>query len=440
MTKILKIARLELSILFYSPVAWLVLAIFMVQAGTGFFGMLSSFQELFMMGEKADNLTRMLFPGINGLFDKVLQTLYLYIPLLTMGLISRELSSGSIKLLLSSPVKITEIILGKYLTMLYYALMLIAILGIYSLIGVVIKDSLLYKSMMDRSRARYYNRANDPGAAFNDTISAVLGNYNFRRTGPSLKKLDMVNLDRVFSIYKERFANAANMAFVFTGNIDVKAAKPLFEKYLGSLPSTSTTEKPRDLVIDPPVGKISKTIIKGKEAKATVVMVYSGKYDFNNQNNIVFDALQENLNIRLIETLRERDGSVYSPRVDFNLVKEPAQRFSLTIQFGCDPANAEKLIASAQEEVRRLSAEGPQEENIAKWKAEWRRQRELDLRENGWWLNYIIRQLQSVADVKECNEDAKIVDAVDTSAVKKAAKQYLLNGNLIKFTLMPEAH
>jgi ABC-2 type transport system permease protein len=142
MIKIIKIARLEISILFYSPVAWLVLAIFMVQSGTGFFGMLGGLQELFMMGEKADNLTRLLFPGINGLFDKVLQTLYLYIPLLTMGLISREISSGSIKLLLSSPVKIREFILGKYLAMLYYALMLIAILGIYSFIGtLIIKDA-----------------------------------------------------------------------------------------------------------------------------------------------------------------------------------------------------------------------------------------------------------------------------------------------------------
>ncbi|MEZ2445830.1 Gldg family protein [Chitinophaga sp. RCC_12] len=142
MTKIFKIAKLELSVLFYSPVAWLVLVIFMVQSGMGFFGMLGSFQELFMMGEKADNLTQLLFPATNGLFDKVLQNLYLYIPLLTMGLISREISSGSIKLLLSSPVKISEIILGKYLAMIYYALMLMAILGIYCVIGIcVIKDA-----------------------------------------------------------------------------------------------------------------------------------------------------------------------------------------------------------------------------------------------------------------------------------------------------------
>jgi ABC-2 type transport system permease protein len=138
MIKIFKIARLELSILFYSPVAWLAIAIFMVQNGVGFFGMLGSYQEAISMGNKIDNLTFSLFPDLNGLFDSVVQNLYLYIPLITMGLMSRELHSGSIKLLLSSPVKIREIVLGKYLSMVAYAAILILILCIYSGAGILI--------------------------------------------------------------------------------------------------------------------------------------------------------------------------------------------------------------------------------------------------------------------------------------------------------------
>lgn len=138
MIKIFKIAKLELSILFYSPVAWLAIAIFMVQNGIGFFGMLGSYQEAMAMGNKIDNLTFALFPDLNGLFDSVVQNLYLYIPLITMGLMSREIHSGSIKLLLSSPVKIREIVLGKYLSMVGYALILILILCIYSVAGMLI--------------------------------------------------------------------------------------------------------------------------------------------------------------------------------------------------------------------------------------------------------------------------------------------------------------
>lgn len=138
MNKILRIAKLEISILFYSPVAWLVLVIFMIQTGIGFFGMLGGYKEMFLMGEHISDLTFSLFPGMNGLFDKVLQTLYLYIPLLTMGLMSRETSSGSIKLLLSSPVKIREIVLGKYLAMVFYGLLLLLILAVFSALGVSI--------------------------------------------------------------------------------------------------------------------------------------------------------------------------------------------------------------------------------------------------------------------------------------------------------------
>ena len=51
-----------------------------------------------------------LFPGRNlGNWYQVTNFLYMYIPLLTMGVITKELSSGSIKLLYSSPiVKLTD--------------------------------------------------------------------------------------------------------------------------------------------------------------------------------------------------------------------------------------------------------------------------------------------------------------------------------------------
>ena len=142
MRKTLTIARLELSILFYSPVAWLVLIIFIIQSGTRFLGMFGGYREAIAMGNYVNNLTFSLFPGTGGLFEQTLQYLYLYIPLLTMGLMSRETSSGSIKLLLSSPVKIKEIIMGKYLAIITYGFMMLLVLGMYAIAGIfVIKNA-----------------------------------------------------------------------------------------------------------------------------------------------------------------------------------------------------------------------------------------------------------------------------------------------------------
>lgn len=136
MRKIIKIAKLELSILFYSPVAWLVLAIFMIQCGLSFLDNLQSINTSLGLGYQTRPITGSLFGGSSGLFTTIQSNLYLYLPILTMGLMSRETSSGSIKLLLSSPVKLREIILGKYLAIIGYGLMLILVLAIFGLIGI----------------------------------------------------------------------------------------------------------------------------------------------------------------------------------------------------------------------------------------------------------------------------------------------------------------
>ena len=128
MNKILKIAKLELSILFYSPVAWLILIIFIVQCGMSFVGLLEAREASQQLGNELRNLTLDIFGGSKGFFASVQRNLYLYIPLLTMGLMSRELSSGSIKLLYSSPLKNSQIILGKFLSMMLYGLLLVGVL------------------------------------------------------------------------------------------------------------------------------------------------------------------------------------------------------------------------------------------------------------------------------------------------------------------------
>lgn len=128
MKKILKIAHIELSILFYSPIAWLILIIFIIQCGVTITDLLEARAASQELGNELKSLTQDIFGGYNSFFKAVKKNLYLYIPLLTMGLMSRELSSGSIKLLLSSPVTNQQIILGKFLAMAVYCFLLVLVL------------------------------------------------------------------------------------------------------------------------------------------------------------------------------------------------------------------------------------------------------------------------------------------------------------------------
>lgn len=134
MKTIYRIAKLELSTLFYSPVAWLVIVVFIIQSGWEYIDLLDRFERAQQLGMAANGLTSMLFGGWRGVFPTMQSNLFLYIPLLTMGLISREVGSGSIKLLYSSPIKIESIILGKYAAMVVFCLLLISVLFILGII------------------------------------------------------------------------------------------------------------------------------------------------------------------------------------------------------------------------------------------------------------------------------------------------------------------
>lgn len=139
MKTIFRIAKTELRVLFYSPIAWFLLVAFFIQCGIAYFFQLNSNASLQEMGGEQlrymNHLTIRIFSSNGSVFSNVMQKLYLYIPLLTMGLISRETSSGTIKLLYSSPIKVRDIVLGKYLAMLIYSVLMVAAMSVFIVAG-----------------------------------------------------------------------------------------------------------------------------------------------------------------------------------------------------------------------------------------------------------------------------------------------------------------
>lgn len=136
----LKIAGTELSLLFYSPIAWFLLVAFLFQCALTYIDAVDGnliYQQL--GGTYLDQLyylTRKIFcDRPSGYFLEVKNYIYLYLPLLTMGLISREISSGTIKLLYSSPARLREIVYGKFTAMMAFCAVLTAVMGIFAVTG-----------------------------------------------------------------------------------------------------------------------------------------------------------------------------------------------------------------------------------------------------------------------------------------------------------------
>ena len=116
MKNVLLMCQKELRSYFASPIAYAVLALFGLIFGFGFYTATRdfvrfSFQSQMMGGGQTMNVNEQIIRPLLGFASTV--ALFL-IPMITMRLFAEEKRSGTIELLLTSPVTDTEIILGKW--------------------------------------------------------------------------------------------------------------------------------------------------------------------------------------------------------------------------------------------------------------------------------------------------------------------------------------
>ncbi len=142
MRMILKIAKKELMQLFFSPIAWLLLVAFIVQTSLIFIARYTSMADASAYRSGFREITHYIFSSIDisstristgGLWINIQDYLFMYIPLLTMGIVSREIANGSIKLMYSSPLCNSQIVVGKYLALVGYAAVMMMPLLFYVL-------------------------------------------------------------------------------------------------------------------------------------------------------------------------------------------------------------------------------------------------------------------------------------------------------------------
>lgn len=145
MKTILNIAKNELRQFFYSPIAWILTVIFFIQTGMAFSEAVTGLIRYSSLGFGLNSITNQIFQDSwSGIYPGIQTWLYLYIPLLTMGIISREQINGTDKLLLSAPVTETQIVVGKFLSMAIFGIVMFAVVIIEILLCLIVVPGLDY--------------------------------------------------------------------------------------------------------------------------------------------------------------------------------------------------------------------------------------------------------------------------------------------------------
>jgi len=128
------IAQKELKTLFLSPLAWIIMAVVQLIVSYQFLAQLEKFihiQSQMELQEQSIGVTDLV---ISPLFAGAAMVLLLITPLLTMRLISEERKNQTLTLLLSAPIPMYSIILGKFLGVVLFQLLMLAIISLMPLV------------------------------------------------------------------------------------------------------------------------------------------------------------------------------------------------------------------------------------------------------------------------------------------------------------------
>jgi ABC-2 type transport system permease protein len=130
------VAKKELRSYFTSPIAYVVITVFLLLVGFFFYSLIWWFNSQSMQMAQNEyyynqiNINQMVY---QPLFNNISIILLLMLPLLTMRLFSEEKKIGTDELLYTSPISVGQIIIGKFLASL---LVLLAMLGLTAVLSV----------------------------------------------------------------------------------------------------------------------------------------------------------------------------------------------------------------------------------------------------------------------------------------------------------------
>lgn len=306
----------------------------------------------------------------------------------------------------------------------------------------------------------YYTSANIPEEDFEATRSQLVGALQNQEANPQfifqrdlMKALyntpytqaltadDVKNAsrDEILKMMQTPVADASQWSFVFTGNFDEAQLRQLAEQYLATLPSTGKGGK-RSLVMNPEFemkgGKLQSNFTTKMETPQTwCAIVESGSMPFNSKNAKMTAIVGQILTARLLKSIREEMGAVYSIGAYGNIEEQEGRNTNIMTAFPMNPELKEQVLASIAGEFEAMANEITAEE-LNKVKEYMVKSYTERREQNEPWATYIGQWILTGQDL--FNNAVEEVNAITPADIQNYVRALNAQGNYHVIILDPE--
>ena len=293
------------------------------------------------------------------------------------------------------------------------------------------------KALLDQRRSSMAFEENNPNTVFSRELTRIIyGNPRFHPLEAA--DLDRVNEEAALAFIRACL-NPGDYTFVFAGNLDLPQIRPLIETYLASIPRRETFNE--WAVIDPQrPPDTAKEIRKGKEERSIVYMGWFSPLPFSDEKSAAVSVLNEYLDIRLTEVIRESLGGVYSISPWVSLSPVPKGELSGGVYFICDPKRSGELIAAVKDEFSKITVGTIDTGILDKAVEALIKDQEQSVQNN----NYIAQSYANSAVIyrsplNRLNKRPDLYRAVKQTEIAKTLSE-LLSGSHVRLILYPEGN
>ena len=275
---------------------------------------------------------------------------------------------------------------------------------------------------------------------------AIYGKTNFY-SGLTPEFVAQMDPEKAEKIFRERFGNAADFTFVLTGDFDEKKVLDLCAYYLGNILTNDSKEETKYVYFPFPASNKIVAVNKGMDNTGDVYMCFGGELDKLPEDgldqglreSIIINQLAAVLDIRLREVIREDKSGSYGVSCGGLIEGYPERFYNVNIEFGCEPAREEELVAAVIETIKDIQKGNISDEIVAKVKEAYVRSVETSLRNNYWWINRFCAEIiYTYEPLWFTKNSQKAADWITKEALVDAANKYLNTDRMVTGYLKPE--
>ena len=298
-------------------------------------------------------------------------------------------------------------------------------------------DPVALEQYLDDELAIASDPSIDPGyAEFTALLDARYDDPRFLL--PTVDSLNSVTADDIDRVYRDRFGDASDFSFAFSGDFDLVEVIELSRRYLATLPSTGRVESVDYVEPEPPAGIVSEQVAAGEGAQASVALLFTAPATSERRDDIVAAILQEVVTARLTDVVREELGDSYSPFSFVQIAEGGTPNAETYISNTTAPELLDEVVAAVTAQLAELRTAGPSDREFEAARENIRQQ--LDLFSNEQVNDEVLAVFTDPAGNASFDEflaQTRWVEEITAGDIRDAAARWLPGDQYIEVRVLP---